>query len=222
MLGRGSKSVRLVLGVLLFFIITYGLFSLLLGDSLENRLSDLPATWLGAGIIAALLILDILIPVPASLVMVMSGILFGGLVGGLVAVLGAVTGAVIHFLISRRVGRVGVAQWLGQKEYEKFSTKMQAYGSVLIVMSRMVPLLMEAASALAGISKMRLKRFVVLNVVGFVPVAFFYSIAGAYYRHEPENIVLILGVGFLVPLLIWLLITRVWPKKTDVGEVDYS
>src|SRR3990170_82181 len=102
---RVSKTLRLLLGVFIFFLITYLFFDLLFNISSLSELyiKNLPATVGTASIIILLLILDILLPIPASIVMVVSGMLFGGFLGGLIALTGSMAGSIINSQMSRKL-----------------------------------------------------------------------------------------------------------------------
>jgi uncharacterized membrane protein YdjX (TVP38/TMEM64 family) len=199
------KLVRLIGGIFTFFLVTYLFFDLMFGVSgrLEAYVQSLPATVAVALVIILLLVADILIPIPASIVMVVSGMLFGGWWGGMIALIGSITGSVLNFQISRRLGRTKVEKWLGEKEYSRLSEAMRKYGGYFVILSRSIPLVMESTSAIAGISKMKLKDFFVMNLIGFTPIIFLYSYAGQWYRGEPQNVFLVLVAGFFVPLGIW-------------------
>jgi uncharacterized membrane protein YdjX (TVP38/TMEM64 family) len=67
---------------------------------------------------------------------------------------------------------------------------------------------MESVSSIAGISTMSRKRFILLNIVGFIPVVFLYSYTGSLYKNEPGNIFIVLVVGFFAPLLFWHLVIQ--------------
>lgn len=205
------KSATLFIGVFLFFIITYLFFELVFGLSgifeqfIQNNLTTSLFT---AFVIVLLLVADILIPVPASIVMMTSGILFGPFVGGLVVLAGSLTGAILTFELSRVLGREKVKRWLGHEEYTRVATIMQGYGALAIILTRMVPLATESVSAIAGLSQMTRKKFVAVNIIGFVPTGFFYSYTGYRYQNEPDNLLLILFIGFFIPLFIWVLLAK--------------
>jgi uncharacterized membrane protein YdjX (TVP38/TMEM64 family) len=206
MKSYSAGLLKLSLSILSFFVITYLVFDFLfdITNRVEWQLTKLPATWTTALIIIALLVADMLIPVPSSIVMILSGALFGGFLGGLIALTGSLTGAVINFQVSRAVGQAKVQKRLNAEEYKRLSVMMQKYGAYTIILTRMAPLLMETTSSLAGLSKMKLRTFLLMNIVGFAPMTFLYSYAGALYKHEqPYNLLIVLIAGFLAPLTIW-------------------
>lgn len=201
-----SKLLKLLFGIIIFFSLTYFLFDLLFNIShlVASNVKVLSTNWISALIIVGLLVSDIIIPVPASIVMVVSGILFGGFLGGIIALAGSLLGALINFQLSRKLGRKKIAKWLGDKEYKRLSVAMEKYGGFIVILTRMVPLAMESISTLSGISKMKFKKYFLLNLIGFLPIIFLYSYAGAAYKTDHvNNIFLILVIGFFAPLMIW-------------------
>ena len=210
-MGLKLKSVKLFLGVFIFFLITYIFFDLLFNVSSRSELyiKSLPANLNTALIIILLLIADILLPIPASIVMVVSGMLFGGFLGGLIALIGSLAGSTINFQISRILGRVKIQKWMKDREYNNLSMVMHKYGAYIVILTRMIPLAMESVSLIAGISNTKLKKFIVLNVIGFLPIIFFYSYTGAFYKEQPQSIFIILAIGFFVPLIFWYILLKI-------------
>src|SRR5919112_3383783 len=92
-------------GVAAFFLVLFAAAELL-----GVRLLTDPTPWLSGGGAAAacvgvgLLVADVLLPVPSSLVMVAHGALFGVTGGTLLSLLGSVGAALFGFAIGRRGG----------------------------------------------------------------------------------------------------------------------
>src|SRR5262245_9136493 len=93
--------------LIIFFTILF-----LIVEALGVPLLSDPTPWMKhGGIVAAvvgvgLLIADVLLPVPSSLVMVAHGALFGVVIGTLLSLLGSVGAALFGFAIGRRGGRL--------------------------------------------------------------------------------------------------------------------
>jgi len=211
MFFSSNKILKLIVSIFIFFIITYICFDYIFDFShnLDIYIKELPVNWLSALVIILILSIDIIIPVPSSVIMVTSGALFGGLVGGILAVLGSLICSVIGFQISRKVGQEKVKEWLGDEEFNKLSNFMRKRGAYAVIFTRTVPLAMESVSCIAGLSKMKLKQFILMNVIGFLPLTFLYSFTGAIFgQDKTHNIVIVLVLGFFIPVFIWLLILK--------------
>lgn len=215
------KSVKLFLSIFVLFLTTYLFFDLLFNTSrrLELYVKSLPSDLSTASIIILLLVADILLPVPASIVMVASGVLFGGFWGGVISLIGSLAGTILNFQLSRKLGQRKVRTWMKEKEYNNLSLVMHKFGAYVVIFTRIVPLLMESVSAMAGLSKMKLNKFILMNVIGFLPITFLYSFTGAIYKDQPQNILIVLTLGFFVPLIFWFIFLKVTkkPKEKSAG-----
>jgi uncharacterized membrane protein YdjX (TVP38/TMEM64 family) len=208
---RSNNLAKLVAGTFAFFLVVYLLLESTFGLSarLEFSLLHLQKSWEAALVIYFLLILDILIPIPSSIVMVLSGTLFGWFVGGLITIIGSLSSAYLNFFVSRALVRKKALATLKPTELNYLTRLKESQGESIILLTRMIPLVSETISSLAGIVGMNTKRFVLLNFIGFLPVTFFYSFVGEHFKDSPTSIMGFLIFGFVAPLVIW----RVFVKK---------
>lgn len=163
---------------------------------------------LGGLLVVALLAADIGVPVPSSVVMVVSGVLFGGAVGGALSFTGAMASAWSGYELSRRFGRPLAARLAGADTLDDLETLFARHGIALVVATRALPIAMEAASLVAGLSRMRRAPYLVACAAGTAPVAWLYAYAGARSRATgqwlPAAIILL---GFAVA---WGLTRQRW------------
>src|SRR5882672_1365195 len=114
-----------------------------------------PTPWMKhGGILAAslgvgLLIADVLLPVPSSLVMVAHGALFGVLLGTILSLIGSVGAALFGFAIGRRGGRL-MERLVSVQERTRANDLLQRWGVLAIIVTRPVPLLAETVAIMAG------------------------------------------------------------------------
>lgn len=164
---------------------------------------------LPAGVaICAVLGLDILLPVPSSLVMVLSGVLFGVLGGGLLSLLGSLAGNLAGFELARRYGGGLARRLVGERELHKMDRLFVRHGFLVIVLTRPVPVLMESVSLVAGLSAMPRSGFVAASLLGSIPVCLVYAYAGAFALQARSVLPAVL-VGVGVPALAWTTIRYV-------------
>lgn len=128
--------------------------------------------------IVALLVTDLLLPIPSSAVMTISGKLFGVWQGGLLASLGAMMAAGIGYAACRIGGEKWFSRIAGRDE-EAVRSWFESYGVYAIIISRPVPMLTEILSCLAGLSAMPMKSFLWASLLGTLPVCFVYAWFGA-------------------------------------------
>ncbi|HSR51821.1 MAG TPA: TonB-dependent receptor [Acidobacteriota bacterium] len=129
-------------------------------------------------LIALLLLVDLALPVPSSVVMTLAGFFQGMWLGFLFNFIGAMGAALAGFWICRRYGHRGFQAVIGSQESARVEEFFQRYGAWAIVLSRSVPMLTEVVSCLAGLSQMSYRRFTALTTLGTLPLCLVYAWAG--------------------------------------------
>jgi uncharacterized membrane protein YdjX (TVP38/TMEM64 family) len=184
----------------IFFVIVEALGVPLLSD---------PTPWMRhGGVVAAcvgvgLLIADVVLPVPSSIVMVAHGALFGVLWGTMLSLLGSVGAAVFGFAIGRRGGAL-LERVVTPAERARASSILERWGTLAIIVTRPVPLLAETVAIMAGASSMQWRTMIVASFAGSLPPALLYALTGAAVANL-QNTALMFGVVLLVAGLFWLL-----------------
>lgn len=169
-------------------------------------LSD-PTPWMKhGGILAAsigvgLLIADVVLPVPSSIVMVAHGALFGVLWGTVLSLIGSVGAAVFGFAIGRRGGRL-LERTVPPVERARANSILARWGTLAIIVTRPVPLLAETVAIMAGASSMSWRVVVVASIAGSLPPALLYALTGAAVANL-QNTALMFGAVLLVAGLFW-------------------
>jgi uncharacterized membrane protein YdjX (TVP38/TMEM64 family) len=167
-----------------FLILVGFLVLFLLFEALEIPLLSDPSPWLargGAGAAAVgvgLLVVDVVLPVPSSVVMVAHGALFGVALGTLLSVVGSLGAALVAFGIGRRGGSL-LARLVPADERRYADDLIERWGTLAIVVTRPVPLLAETVAVLAGASPLGWGRLTFATVAGSLPPALLYAWAGA-------------------------------------------
>ena len=175
-------------------------------------LSD-PTPWmkhggiLAAGIGVGLLIADVVLPVPSSIVMVAHGALFGVLWGTVLSLIGSVGAAVFGFAIGRRGGKL-LERVVTPVERARASSILERWGTLAIIVTRPVPLLAETVAIMAGASSMSWRAIILASIAGSLPPALLYALTGAAVA-DLQNTALMFGFVLLVAGLFWLVGTRV-------------
>lgn len=183
-----------------------------------------PTPWMKhAGVFAAalgvgLLIADVLLPVPSSLVMVAHGALFGVVLGTFLSLLGSVGAALFGFAIGRRGGRL-LERLVTADERALADRLLARWGVIAIIVTRPVPLLAETIAIMAGASPMSWSSLTLAAVAGSLPPALLYALAGATVA-KFQNTVLIFGLVLLIAGLFWLVGRRLEPLLARAGRYD--
>lgn len=96
-------------------------------------------SWIvGAGtgtavVVAGLLAADLFLPIPSSLVMVLSGAAFGVVWGSLVALVGSIGGEWLGFELARRYGRRASARIVGDDEIDRLRRVFARHGVASLI-----------------------------------------------------------------------------------------
>ena len=130
-------------------------------------------------LIAALLALDIVLPVPSSLLSAAAGYRFGPVVGTLVSWVGMSLGCVIAYGIGSALGHERSQRLVGVRAMERASSEMERKGPWVLAASRPVPVLAEASVLVAGISRMSRSRFLAVTLAANLGVSAAYAWIGA-------------------------------------------
>jgi uncharacterized membrane protein YdjX (TVP38/TMEM64 family) len=198
-----KRYLMLMGGMLAFFL---GLFFLV--EALGIRLLIEPTPWLNrGGVLAAvlgvgLLVADVLLPVPSSLVMVAHGALFGVLGGTLLSLTGSMGASMFGFWIGRRGGRL-LERLVPRVERERADYLLKRWGALAIIVTRPVPLLAETIAIMAGASPLGWGRAALSALVGSLPPALLYALAGASVGRF-QNTALVFLFVLLVAGFFWM------------------
>ncbi len=177
---------------------------LLFGPWLENaalgRLDGLGAAGVAAWT-AALLALDVLLPVPSSLVALGAGGLLGGPLGTAVVWVGLSLGSVLGYGVGwsarSAAQRVG-----GQAGYRALEGFMQRWGWMGLVVLRPVPVLAEGSLLLASACGLSLRTTLAATLPANLVVAAAYAFGGAHFAGvAPLWLLVLLTFGAALALL---------------------
>ena len=114
--------------------------------------------------------------------MVLSGAAFGVAWGSLVALVGSIAGEWIGFELVRRYGRGVSRGFVGADEFERFSVFFERHGTLAVMLTRPLPVVMETMSLVAGLSTMSRAAFLGASLAGTAPIVVIYAYAGAVSR----------------------------------------
>ncbi|HYF80358.1 MAG TPA: VTT domain-containing protein [Symbiobacteriaceae bacterium] len=168
-------SLGLVLLLLAIFAVAQWLQIPLLTD---------PTPWLSRGrplaasISFGLLLADVLIPVPSSLLMIANGTLFGLWGGAALSLAGGLGAALAGWAIGRRGGAL-LARTLTPGERDTARRLVERWGVLAIIITRPVPVLAETVAIMAGAVGMSMPRVALGAAAGLLPLVIFYAWIGA-------------------------------------------
>ena len=204
------------------FLLFIGLAAIVLivfffwGDTLMNVFSQQGTiTWLQEyghwSWVAAIVLLmaDLILPLPATLIMAALGYLYGPLTGGLISATGSFMAGSLGYWLCRLMGERAAIRLLGQKDFERGKKLSKNVGGWVVVLSRWLPVFPEVVSCMAGLTRMSAQFFHLALLCGSLPLGFVYAYVGATGVAHP---VWAVGLSALLPPLIWWIIQSVFRK----------
>jgi uncharacterized membrane protein YdjX (TVP38/TMEM64 family) len=154
-----------------------------------------------AGVI--LLMLDLVLPIPATAVMAALGYIYGPLQGGLVATAGSILSGALGYGLCRALGRGAARRLLGERDLERGERLFARVGGWLVVLSRWLPVFPEVIACMAGLTRMRVRTFLIALACGSAPLGFAFASVGHAGVEHPA---LAIGLSALLPPFLWLLV----------------
>lgn len=178
------------------------------------RLDQIVARWLDprpapvvlAALEVGVLAADLLLPVPSSLMATLGGAELGVIAGTACAWLGMTLGSIAGWWLGHTAGQRALVG-LEADERDGLEARQRRLGPLVVVLTRPVPLLAEAATLLAGATGMRFRDFLAAAGLGNLAVALVWSIAGRLGR-AADSLQWVLVASLAVPVAAAWLLTR--------------
>lgn len=153
----------------------------------------------------ALLVADLVVPIPGTVVMSALGFLYGAFSGGLIAAAGGMLAGIAGYGVGRLCGERVARRWLGDIDFEKGRLFFASGGGWVVALSRALPILPEVVSCMAGLVRMPFGRFLVALACGSLPTGFLFAAIGAAGRDAPGWAT---AFSLALPALLWLVARR--------------
>ena len=223
--GRGYDTIRAIAAV----IVAGGLLSALglvlwraaaaegvdvatLTPADVERLVAAWGPWSAAASVA-LMVLHSFLPLPAEIIPMVNGMMFGPWLGIALTWVGAMLGAALSFTLARWLGRPFVRLVLSQAQWRRLDTLLVGPGALLLV--RLVPLisfnLVNYAAGLLGIGWW---TFLWTTAIGILPLTVAMVLLGGHMLAAP---VWAWAIGAFALLVVWLLWRR-WAAQRSSGR----
>ncbi len=164
--------------------------------------------WLGG---IALLVSDLVLPIPGTVVMSALGLVYGWFWGGVASVAGSILAGLVAYALCRAFGRKPAVWLAGEKGLAKGEAVFQSgRGGWIVALSRWMPVLPEAVACLAGLTKMPFRVFFVALLSGSFPLGFTFAAIGELGVERPE---LAIALSALVPVGLYAIAAAAMRKK---------
>lgn len=173
-------------------------------------------TWLNqyggwAWAIGALLLMgDLFLPLPATLIMSALGFIYGPWIGGLISTTGSFAAGSLGYWLCRLIGEKAAMRLLGEKDYVRGKKLSGSIGGWIVALSRWLPVFPEVISCMAGLMRMSPGYFHAALACGSIPLGFVYAYIGYAGITYPW---LAIAFSVLLPPVIWHVVRKVLHKK---------
>lgn len=158
--------------------------------------------WIPAGM-TALLALDIVLPIPGSVLMILSGHLYGVVLGAGISFLGMITSSILGYFIGYLVP---LAATSNNHRAKKF---IEQWGDLAVLLSRPIPVLSESVVILAGVERLSFKKVLGFCAMGWLPTCIIYASIGAFSFSSQSNFWgFIVVVAMSLVLFTWKALRR--------------
>ena len=134
-----------------------------------------------APIVSALIMVlqAVLFPLPAFIVTVTNGLLFGAFWGTLLSWSSAMVGAAVCYAIGRVLGRPAVERMVSKKALGFADRFFERYGNNSVLIARLIPVVsFDVVSYVAGVTSITFLGFFVATGIGQLPATIVYSVMG--------------------------------------------
>lgn len=171
--------------------------------------------WLGSALL--MLLQAIVSPLPAFVVTIANGYVFGAIPGGILALLSATLAAQVCFELARYFGRPALEVWVGPAVLAWADRFFLEQGVWAVLVARLLPFMpFDPISYAAGLTTTPRTRFLAANLVGQVPATFIYSTLGARLEdgHLPPGVLLGLSAAAAVIVCAWWIQIRRGKRRT--------
>jgi uncharacterized membrane protein YdjX (TVP38/TMEM64 family) len=147
---------------------------------------------------------DILLPIPNSIIMYANGFALGTWAGAGLSVISLMTTAVIGYYLGKLSAQ---GKWAAPDvKAQNFWGK---YGELTILITRAIPILSESVCILAGNLRMPFRRYLWMNLLGYIPVSLLFALLGRY-GYDQNAFLFSLACSFGIAALFWWLGKRMY------------
>ena len=166
-------------------------------------------SWAWAAAIV-LLMGDILLPLPATLIMSALGYVYGTLTGGIISATGSFMAGSAGYWLCYVMGEKAALKLLGEKDYERGKRLSHSVGGWVVALSRWLPVFPEVIACMAGLTRMRATHFHLALLCGSLPLGFTYAYVGTTGIEHPW---LAIGLSAGLPPIIWWSVSTIFKKR---------
>lgn len=155
-------------------------------------------------VVIALLTLDVLLPVPSSLISVAAGSLLSPFVAFSSIFLGMFFGCLFGYGLGRLLGQTGVGKLVKPAQQQLANRNLFSTQARYLMACRGVPVLAEVSILMAGVNRVPIKTFLITTSIANALIALAYILAGQLIQHGNSIFIAVIVVLAMPALLTGL------------------
>jgi uncharacterized membrane protein YdjX (TVP38/TMEM64 family) len=219
-----SISLLTILVILYFTIPSFQAFVKEAFDVLTSDDEELIKQWVAkfklAGPLTLILLMVLqmfLFVVPNVFVMMVAIVSYGPVWGAVISFLGVFASSSVGYVIGKYLGPVTVQKLMSDKVREKTSRFIKRYGVTAIAITRISSLSNDSLSIVAGLLKMRYRKYILATLAGITPLIVLLAIYGKNGKIL-KSLIWIAAIS-LVILIIYIFLNE--KKRKRKGVVNH-
>lgn len=166
-----------------------------------------------------LLMGDLLLPLPGTIIMSAMGYVYGIAVGGIVSAIGSFLSGALAYELCHRMGRKMAVRLLGEKDLARGESLFASVGGWVVALSRWLPVFPEVVACMAGLTRMPRNAYYLALACGSIPLGFTYAAVGQLGWQTPW-LAILLSAG--LPPILWLSIRSLFLRHQDHAAREES
>lgn len=162
----------------------------------------------------------IIAPVPGQAAGLVGGFIFGTVLGTIYGMIGLAIGSVITFSLARKFGQPIVEKLVDKNTLEKFHMFSKKKGELGLFAIYLLPALPDDIMCyLAGLTNIKIHRFIAITILGRLPSFFVLSAVGAGLTSKNSYFAVGLAIAAtLVSILIYFYLDKI--KNVSEGVIE--
>lgn len=207
-----SQIAIVIVLMMLVPIVPFVIFQDRLEPPIESWLHSTHAPVAIALAVVALLAVDLLLPIPSSLISTYAGAQLGVIAATGASWLGMSLGAGIGFALACWLGRPAAQRFSSAQDLAHMQQLAARYGPAILIVTRALPVLAEASVLALGVMGLGWRRFFPPVLLSNLGIALAYALFGAWARQQ-QAVAAALVASVALPLAATL-IARRWLHAT--------
>jgi len=198
------KSALALIGFFLLIFAVLNLTGILTQEELAQMVRDAKSWphWMIGLLVIALLTSDIIIPVPGIVVVSLSGYFLGAFWGAFCGSIGLTLAGAVGYWLCRVYGyRMLKRIYRDEEQLADMRESFHRHSTLVLLLSRAVPMFPEAASCLAGATKMPFWKYLI--TFGFSCTIYSIAVAYAGSLSSEENLKPALYAYLSIMAVLW-------------------